>query len=103
MAPGVLATGVVDYQQLTFLPNDHRMRGLYPGAVCYLRAGRQFHMMPWVSIFIAALTPILFFPFKFLSVADSYPEKRYLSALFLGRFPRYLIFTSGGRALGIPN
>jgi uncharacterized membrane protein YdjX (TVP38/TMEM64 family) len=51
---------------------------------------------------VTGFTPIPFFPFKFLSFSLHYPLWKYLSALLLGRFPRYLLLAWVGYVIHIP-
>jgi len=51
----------------------------------------------------AALTPVPFYPFKFLSIASKYSQIRYLAALFSGLFPRYSFKAAIGNRISIPN
>jgi ribonucleoside-triphosphate reductase len=49
------------------------------------------------------LTPLPFYPIKFLSISDGYPLKRYLTALVVGRTPRYYLIAYVGYVLNLPN
>ena len=67
---------------------------MYQGAVHY------FLKAPFFSIFIAAFAPFIpFYIFRILSPTSGYPLKRYMTAVFLGRLPRYYIFAFLGSAL----
>ena len=58
---------------------------------------------PFVSLFIAALTPIPFYPFRFLVVLAHYPMQKYVLAVFLARFLRFMILAVVGHAFDIPD
>ncbi|UCC83667.1 MAG: hypothetical protein JSW46_01665, partial [Gemmatimonadota bacterium] len=51
---------------------------------------------------VTGLTPIPFWPFKFLCFSIHYPLWRYLTALATGRFPRYVLLAWIGAEFGIP-
>ena len=59
-----------------------------------------FLKAPFFCIWIAALAPFIpFYIFRILSPTSGYPIKRYMSAVFLGRLPRYYVFAFMGSAL----
>ena len=62
----------------------------------------MFMRLPFVTLVIAASLPIPFFPFKFLSFSINYPLWRYLAALSVARFPRYLLLAWLGATIGVP-
>jgi uncharacterized membrane protein YdjX (TVP38/TMEM64 family) len=62
-----------------------------------------FNRAPFVALWIAAFTPIPFYPFRFLVVLARYPLVKYILALSLSRIPRFFILALVGRALQIPN
>jgi membrane protein YqaA with SNARE-associated domain len=100
---GSVIAGIIDYE--TFLPILHhrKVRKYYVDKTVYTRSVYYFSKYPFLSIVIAALTPIPFYPFKFLSIASKYSQKRYLTALFTGRFPRYIYLAAIGSWISIPN
>jgi membrane protein YqaA with SNARE-associated domain len=60
-----------------------------------------FNKAPFLSLWVAGFTPIPFYPFRFLVVLADYPLWKYLSAVFLSRLPRFLIFAYVGRTIRI--
>ncbi|MCK4494933.1 MAG: hypothetical protein KAU91_01170, partial [Candidatus Aminicenantes bacterium] len=52
---------------------------------------------------IAGLTPIPFYPFRFLVVIARYPLIKYLFAVFLSRTPRFFILAFAGNIIKIPD
>lgn len=64
---------------------------------------KLFQKSPFLAIWIAGLTPIPFYPFRFLVVLARYPLVRYLLALFLSRTPRFCILAYLGHAINIPD
>ena len=64
---------------------------------------KLFQKSPFLAIWIAAFTPIPFYPFRFLVVLARYPLARYLLAIFLSRTPRFYILAYLGHAINIPD
>lgn len=100
---GTLVAGFIDYETLTFLLNHNKVKKLYHDKYIYNKSVDFFYKFPFSMIIIAALTPIPFYPFKFLSIASAYPMKKYLLALGIGRVPRYFILIWLGYTFKIPN
>lgn len=100
---GSVIAGFIDYE--TFIPILHhkKIRKYYADKTVYTRSVYYFSKFPFLSIVVAALTPIPFYPFKFLSIASKYSLTRYLIALFVGRFPRYVYLAAIGSWISIPN
>jgi uncharacterized membrane protein YdjX (TVP38/TMEM64 family) len=80
------------------------LKGLtgYKEKAWYQKAARLFMKYPFAVIVVAGFTPIPFFPFKFLSFSLRYPLARYLIALLVGRFPRYVLLAWIGHVIQIP-
>jgi membrane protein YqaA with SNARE-associated domain len=100
---GALLSGVIDHETLTRLLNVHRVRRLYADRRIYKVCVRWYARRPFWTIVVAALTPVPFYPVKFLALSDSYPRGRYLLALVVGRAPRYYIYSWLGAEFAIPN
>ncbi len=69
----------------------------------YKKAYKWFYKLPFVVIAVAGFTPIPFYPFKFMVYASKYPLRKYLAAVAVGRFPRYLCLSALGFVFQIPN
>ena len=100
---GTLIACFVDYRAINFAFENARIKrtresDVYKGAVHY------FMKAPFFAIWFAALVPFIpFYIFRILSPASGYPFQRYLVAVFLGRFPRYLLFAVIGNLLNLTN
>lgn len=67
---------------------------MYQGAVHY------FLKAPFLCVLAAAFAPFIpFYIFRVLSPTSDYPLRRYMTAVFLGRWPRYFLFAFLGSAL----
>lgn len=99
---GTVVAACLDYA--VFVPLlDHRSVRAYKEKLLYRKAIGYFGRAPFPTLVAAALAPVPFFPFKFLTFSMGYPLGRYLAALVTGRFPRYYLLAWLGAALRIPN
>jgi membrane protein YqaA with SNARE-associated domain len=100
---GTMIACFVDYKAINLAfrnPRIERTResDVYKGAVHY------FMKAPFFAIWFAALVPFIpFYIFRILSPASGYPLHRYVVAVFLGRFPRYLLVVLVGNLLNLTN
>ncbi len=62
-----------------------------------------FKRAPFVALLVAGLSPVPFYPFRFLVVMVHYPIWKYLLAVFLSRTPRFYVLALIGRAIKIPD
>ena len=60
-----------------------------------------FNKAPFLSLWVAGITPIPFYPLRFLVVLAKYPLPRYILAIFLSRFPRFIILAYIGYKIQI--
>ena len=63
---------------------------------------RWFGRAPFAVLALSGVTPLPFFPFKLLAFAAHYPRGRYLTAVAVGRLPRYLLLAWLGVAVQLP-
>jgi ribonucleoside-triphosphate reductase len=57
---------------------------------------RWFNRWPWWTIFVFAISPIPFYPIRIIAPMANYPMRRYVSAIVVGRIPRYYVLALGG-------
>lgn len=98
---GTLVAGFLDHSVFVPVMNLKGLTG-YKEKAWYQKAAGLFMKYPFAVIVVTGFTPIPFFPFKFLSFSLHYPLWKYLSALLLGRFPRYLLLAWVGYVIHIP-
>ncbi|MEE9441184.1 MAG: radical SAM protein [candidate division Zixibacteria bacterium] len=99
---GTLIAGYLDYKffmPVLNLPYSSK----YKSSKTYRRADYWFYKAPFISLALAGLTPVPFFPFKFMVCASKYPLMKYLMALALGRFPRYCLLALIGFTIQVPD
>ena len=66
-------------------------------------ATHYFLRLPFISLVIAAITPVPFYPFRIIAPASEYPLSKYLLALVVGRSPRFYILAYFGYVVPLPN
>ncbi len=98
---GTMVAGYLDHSVFTPVMNLKGLAG-YKEKGWYQKAARLFMKYPFAVIVVAGFTPVPFFPFKFLSFSVHYPLKKYLSALLIARFPRYVVLAYIGSFFQIP-
>lgn len=98
---GTLVAGFLDHSVFVPVMNLKGLTG-YKQKAWYKKAADLFGRYPFLVLVVTGFTPIPFFPFKFLSFSLHYPLWRYLSALLMGRFPRYLFLAWIGEMIQIP-
>ena len=57
---------------------------------------RAFSIQPWWTIVFFAFTPIPFYPIRIAAPMADYSATRYVTAVFVGRVPRYYLLAWGG-------
>ncbi len=62
-----------------------------------------FNKAPFLALCVAGLTPIPFYPFRFLVVLAKYPLARYIAAVIVSRTPRMYLIALAGRVVKIPD
>lgn len=98
---GTLVAGWMDHT--VFVPMlNLEGRQDYKDNRFYRKAAGLFTRYPFATLVVAGATPIPFWPFKFLSFSVHYPLRRYLAALAVGRYPRYVVLAWAGMVIPIP-
>jgi membrane protein YqaA with SNARE-associated domain len=98
---GTLIAGWLDHSVFVPVMNLQSLSG-YKDKIWYQKIARLFMKYPFLVIVATGFTPIPFFPFKFLAFSVHYPMWKYLSALLVGRFPRYVLLAWLGSLFKIP-
>ena len=100
---GCLVAGLLDYRFVMPLLHHPGVRSRYADLSVYKKSNHWFGKAPFWTIVVTGLTPIPFYPFKFLALAADYSPTRYMLALAVGRTPRYWVLAYLGHALQPPN
>ncbi len=62
-----------------------------------------FKKAPFLTLWVTGISPIPFYPLRFLVVLACYPWFKYILAVFLSRFPRFVILAYVGHKIQIPD
>jgi len=99
---GTLIAEMINYSVFKFVTNlklFYKMR--------YNKFTRKtvklFNKAPFIALIVAGLTPVPFYPFRFLVVLAHYPLHKYILAVFLSRTPRYYLLALLGYSSKIPD
>ncbi|MGH1362378.1 MAG: VTT domain-containing protein [Calditrichia bacterium] len=101
-AIGYTIASLLDYLLLLPLLNRNFIQDRIEDSSFYQRARRYFRKSPFMILLAANALPLPFYPLKFLSIVSHYPFWRYISAMFLGRLPRYYLIAYLGFAFEFP-
>ena len=99
---GTILAAYLDYRFFSPLLNLS-YSAKYKSHRYYQKAHKWFYRLPFLSLVVAGFSPIPFYPFKFMVYSSKYPLWRYLGAIAVGRFPRYLYLSALGYVFQIPN
>ena len=98
---GTIVASFLDYQVFVPVVNHARITS-YKEKRWYQKAMHYFIRFPFATIAVVSSLPLPFFPIKFLAFSDRYPYWRYVTAISVARFPRYVLLAWFGAAFGIP-
>lgn len=62
-----------------------------------------FRRAPFTALIVGGLSPLPFYPLRFLVVLANYPVGLYLLAVFLSRAPRFYVLSLLGEAFSLPD
>lgn len=81
---------LTDYPLTAYMLRFKKIAGVKK-TKAYQRSVRLFNKAPFISLLIAAFTPIPWEPFRILAAATRYNRLKYALSAFLGRTPRYFL------------
>ena len=99
---GTLFAEYVNYMVVTIFFEKTRLHDLR-NRQTFQKAIHYFLLAPFISLVIAAITPVPFYPFRIIAPVSSYPLKKYLLAILVGRTPRFYILAHFGHIVVLPN
>ncbi|HSG82885.1 MAG TPA: VTT domain-containing protein [Gemmatimonadota bacterium] len=99
---GTIVAGWLDHRVFVPVLNHSKLIG-YKDSRFYKKMTDMFMKYPFVTLLITGFTPIPFWPFKLLVFSIHYPLWKYVTALVVARFPRYLFLAWAGSMFDIPN
>ena len=99
---GTVMTEAINYSAFNYITDTNLFQKIH-----HRKAVKKiielFRKSPFLAIWIAGLTPIPFYPFRFLVVLARYPILKYLLAVFLSRSPRFYLLAYLGHAIKFPD
>jgi membrane protein YqaA with SNARE-associated domain len=99
---GTLITELINYSIFISLADLKTFQRICRGRMI-ARLVALFRKAPFLTLWIAGLMPVPFYPFRFLVALARYPVSFYALAVLLSRFPRFYLLAVLGRAFNLPN
>jgi membrane protein YqaA with SNARE-associated domain len=99
---GTLITEIINYSIFTSLVDLKAIQRICRSRLI-VRMVDLFRKAPFPTLWIAGLTPVPFYPFRFLVVLAKYPMPLYALAVLLSRFPRFYLLALIGDKFNIPD
>jgi membrane protein YqaA with SNARE-associated domain len=99
---GTLITEIINYSIFKVLADLKTFQRICAGRLI-VRLVSLFRKAPFPTLWVAGLTPVPFYPFRFLVVLARYPLPLYALAVLLSRFPRFYILALIGHKFHIPD
>ncbi|MGA2532780.1 MAG: VTT domain-containing protein [Candidatus Aminicenantales bacterium] len=99
---GTLITEIINYSIFKYLADLRTFQRISAGRLV-VRLVAVFRKAPFPTLWVAGLTPVPFYPFRFLVVLARYPLPLYALAVLLSRFPRFYILALIGNKFRLPD
>jgi membrane protein YqaA with SNARE-associated domain len=100
--PSTLLTEMLNYSVFKYITDLKIFRKLQEKKAVQ-KTIKFFNKAPFLTIWVAGITPIPFYPIRFLVVLAHYPLVKYILAVFLSRFPRFIFLSYLGFKIQIPD
>jgi membrane protein YqaA with SNARE-associated domain len=100
--PSTLLTEMLNYSAFKYI-TDLRIFIKLREKKAVQKTVQFFNKAPFLTLWVAGITPIPFYPLRFLVVLAKYPLLKYISAVFLSRFPRFVILAYLGYKIQLPD
>jgi membrane protein YqaA with SNARE-associated domain len=98
--PSTLFTEMLNYSAFKYITDLRIFTKLREKKVVQ-KTVQFFNKAPFLTLWVAGITPVPFYPLRFLVVLARYPLLKYISAVFLSRFPRFIILAYIGYKIQI--
>jgi len=99
---GTVLTEALNYSVFKFVTDTNLFQKIHHRKFVTKIVG-LFNKAPFIALLVAGLTPVPFYPFRFLVVMAHYPLAKYILAVFLSRTPRFFLLALLGQAIKIPD
>jgi membrane protein YqaA with SNARE-associated domain len=100
--PSTLLTEMLNYSAFKYI-TDLKIFSKLQEKKAVQKTVQFFNKAPFITLWVAGITPIPFYPLRFLVVLAKYPLPKYILAVFLSRFPRFIIFAYLGYKIQFPD
>lgn len=100
--PSTLLTEILNYSTFKYI-TDLKIFTKLREKKAVQKMVQFFNKAPFLTLWVAGITPIPFYPLRFLVVLARYPLIKYILAVFLSRFPRFIILAYIGYKIQIPD
>lgn len=103
---GVLACSiaiVLDYWLIGWFVSRQLVRETFDQSRAYEIAQRIFRKAPFLLVAGSAFAPVPFYPVKILAIANDYSVVRFVIAMAIGRWPRFLLLAMAGEKVNASN
>ena len=99
---GTVIAGYLDHRVFVPVLNHQRVTG-YKKSRIYRRPAEWFSRYPFAVLVAIGVSPFPMWPLKILAFSIHYPLSRYLAAIAISRFPKFLVIAWLGMVLRVPN
>ncbi|HEX9902945.1 MAG TPA: VTT domain-containing protein [Acidobacteriota bacterium] len=99
---GLILIEIINYTAFQYVADLRTFRRTLESRIVQ-KAVALFNKAPFLTLWLCGLTPLPFFPLRFLVVLARYPLGKYLLAVLTSRFPQIYIVALVGVIFKIPN
>jgi membrane protein YqaA with SNARE-associated domain len=99
---GTCLTEILNYSAFGYVA-DLRLFRKFTESRAVRKTVGIFNRAPFLALWVAGVSPIPFYPFRFLVVLSRYPLWKYILAVFTSRAPRMFLIALAGRLIRIPD
>jgi membrane protein YqaA with SNARE-associated domain len=99
---GLILIEIINYTAFQYVADLRKFHRTLDSRIVQ-KAVALFNKAPFLALWLCGLTPLPFFPLRFLVVLARYPLSKYLLAVFASRFPRIYLIALAGEIFRIPN
>jgi membrane protein YqaA with SNARE-associated domain len=99
---GTVITEIINYSVFKYVADFKAFEKVSRSKLVVKSVG-LFKKAPFLSLWVAGLTPVPYYPFRFMVVVARYPLPLFALAVFTSRLPRFFILALLGNKFDIPN
>jgi membrane protein YqaA with SNARE-associated domain len=101
-ATGAVLTEFINYSVFKYVADFKAFEKVIHSRLI-VKSVTWFKKAPFLVLWVAGLTPVPFYPFRFMVVVARYPLPAYALAVLTSRLPRFYILALLGNKFAIPN